>query len=64
LRGEGRGEGLFFEFEKKRLENPIQVVNNFVVPNPDHTITEGREIAVTGPVLSAFRMLATVEFNN
>jgi len=33
LRGEGRGEGLFFEFGQKRLENPVQILNDIARRN-------------------------------
>jgi hypothetical protein len=64
LGGEGRGEGLFFEFGKERLKDPVQILNDFVVPDADHAITEGAEVAVALPVFRAFRMLAAVEFDN
>ena len=41
LRGEGRGEGLFFEFGQERLENPFKIVNYILVPDVDHAVTEG-----------------------
>ena len=41
LRGEGRGEGLFFEFGQQRLENPVQILNDIVIPDAHHAITEG-----------------------
>ena len=40
LRGEGRGEGLFFEFGQERLENPFKIVNYILVPDVDHAVTE------------------------
>jgi hypothetical protein len=62
LRGEGRGEGLFFEFGRERLENPVQILNDLVVPDADHAITAGAEVAVALPVVRAIRMLAAIEF--
>src|SRR5689334_13310678 len=38
LRGEGRGEGRSFEFRQERLEHPVQILNDIVVPDADHTI--------------------------
>ena len=64
LRGEGRGEGLLFEFGKERLENPVQILNDIVVPDADHAITAGAEIAVALPVFLTSGVLAAVEFDN
>jgi len=41
LRGEGRGEGLFFEFGQEHLKNPVRILDDIVVPDADHAITEG-----------------------
>ena len=38
MRGEGRGEGLFFEFGQKRLENPVQILNDIVIPEFDNQV--------------------------
>ena len=64
LRGEGRGEGRFFEFGRKRLENPVQIFDDIVVPDADHPITEGAQRAVAIPVFAALRVLAPVELDN
>ena len=40
LRGEGRGEGRFFEFGEECL-NPVDILNDIVVPDADHAIAEG-----------------------
>ena len=63
MRGEGRGEGLFFEFGKERLENAVQILNDIVVPDADYAITESAEVAVALLVFRTFRVLATVEFD-
>jgi len=34
-------QGLFFEFGNERLKNPVEILNYIVVPNADHSITEG-----------------------
>jgi hypothetical protein len=39
--GRGWGEGPFFEFGQERFENPIEVIDDFVVPEADHAITKG-----------------------
>jgi hypothetical protein len=41
LRGEGRGEGLFSEFGQKRFENPVEIIEDLVVPDADHAIAKG-----------------------
>jgi hypothetical protein len=64
LRGEGRGEGPFFEFGQERLENTVQILDDIVVPDPDYTITESAQLLVTLAVFERFRVLAAVEFNN
>ena len=63
LRGEGRGEGRFFEFGQQPLENPVQIFDDVVVPDADHAITEGAERAVALPVYGACRVLAAVELD-
>jgi hypothetical protein len=63
-RGEGRGEGRFFEFGQEPLENPIQIFDDVVVPDADHAITEGAKRAVAMPVFRAFRVLAAVVLDN
>ena|SRR6516162_614427 len=45
LAGRGWGEGPFFEFGLDRFENPIEV-DDIVVPEADHAITKGAELAV------------------
>jgi len=57
-------EGRFFEFRQKPLENPVQILDDVVVPDADHAITEGAERAVTMPVFEAFRVLAAIELDN
>jgi hypothetical protein len=64
LRGEGRGEGLFFEFEQKHLENPVQILDDIVVPDADHAITEGAQVGVALLVFEVSRMLTAVELDN
>jgi hypothetical protein len=64
LRGEGWGEGPFFEFGKKRLQNPIRVLNDIVVPDADHAIPESAQPAVALPVLETLRVLTAVDFDN
>jgi hypothetical protein len=64
LRGEGLGEGLFFEFGQKRLENSVQILDDIVVPEADHAITEGAQVAVALLVFEASRMLTAVELDN
>jgi hypothetical protein len=53
-----------FEFGEERLENPVQILNDIVVPDVDHAITAGAEIAVALRVFLASGMLAAVEFDN
>jgi hypothetical protein len=60
LRGEGRGEGLLFRFGQKRLEDPLQIVNDLVVPDADGTITERAWRIVAPLVFRALRMLAAI----
>ena len=64
LRGEGRGEGLFFEFGQQRLENPVQILNDIVIPDADHAITEGAQVAVALLVFGVSRMLTAIELDN
>jgi hypothetical protein len=64
LPGEGRGEGRFFEFGQEHLENPIDIVDDIVVPDSDHAITERAQLAVASPVFGASRMPAAVELDN
>jgi hypothetical protein len=64
LAGRGVGEGLFFEFAKKRGENPFQVLDDVIVPEPDHALTQGLALSVALPVLHSFRVLAAVEFDD
>jgi hypothetical protein len=52
------------QFGQERLENPVQILDDIVVPYADYAITEGGELAVALPVFSAVRMLAAVEFDN
>jgi hypothetical protein len=63
LRGEGWGEGRFFEFGQKRFEDPVQIFDDVVIPDADYAITEGAQPAVTLPVFAAFRVLAAVELD-
>jgi hypothetical protein len=53
IRGEGWGEGLCFKFIEKRGENPVQILNDVIVPEPDNAVTEGMELGVALPVLDA-----------
>jgi tetratricopeptide (TPR) repeat protein len=53
LRGEGSGEGLFFEFGQKRLENAIEILDRAVVPDADRATTEGVKCALAVPVFRA-----------
>src|SRR5215471_14794916 len=46
LRGEGRGEGLLFEFGQECLENTVEILNDIVVPDADYAMTEGAEVAI------------------
>ena len=46
------------------MENPIQILDDIVVPDADHAITEGAERAVALPVFGAFRVLAAVELDD
>jgi NAD(P)-dependent dehydrogenase (short-subunit alcohol dehydrogenase family) len=39
--GRGWGEGPFFEFGLERFENPIEVIDDIVVPEADHAIAKG-----------------------
>ena len=64
MRGEGRGEGRFFELGQERFEHPVEILNDIVVPDADYAITEGAEVAVALLVFQAFRMLPAVEFDN
>jgi hypothetical protein len=41
LAGRGRGEGPIFEFGLERFENPIEVIDDIVVPEADHAIAKG-----------------------
>jgi hypothetical protein len=64
LRGEGRGEGRFFEFGPEPLQNPVQIFDDIVVPDADHAITEGAERVIGLPVFEAFRVLAAIELDD
>jgi hypothetical protein len=64
MRGEGRGEGGFFEFGQEPLENPVQIFDDIVVPGADHAITERAWRAVAMPAFAAFRVLAAIEHDN
>ena len=55
---------MFFEFGQKRLENPVQILNDIVIPDADHAITEGAQVAVALLVFGLSRMLTAVEFDN
>jgi hypothetical protein len=46
------------------LENPIEVVNHFVIPETDHAIADGAQLSVALLVLRAVRMLAAVKLND
>ena len=48
-----------FEFGQERLENPVQILDDIVVPDADHAIAECEQRAVAAPVLAAFRVLAS-----
>jgi hypothetical protein len=61
-RGEGRGEGLFFEFGKERFEP--QIPDDIVVPDAEHAIAEDAEVFVALLVFRAFRVLAATELDN
>ena len=63
LRGEGRGEGRFFEFRQEPLEDPVEILDDVVVPDADHVIPEGAERAVALLVYDAFCVLAAVELD-
>jgi hypothetical protein len=39
-RGEGWGEGRFFEFAEEHLKNAVEILHDVVVPNADDAITE------------------------
>jgi hypothetical protein len=64
VRGEGRGEGPLFEFGQQRLENSVEVLDNIVVPDPDHAITEGAKCAICGVCLGTLWVLAAAELDN
>jgi hypothetical protein len=64
LRGEGRGEGLFFKLGQEGLENTVEILNDIVVPDADYAITEGAEVAVALVVFLTSEMLAAVEFDD
>ena len=64
LRGEGRGEGPLFELGQQRLENSVEILDNIVVPDADHAITEGAKCTITAPVFGIVRVLATVKFDD
>src|SRR5271167_1428822 len=64
LRGEGWGEGLSFEFGQEHLENSVQIIDDIAVPDADHAITQGAQLAVALPVFGAFGVLAAVELDN
>ena len=53
-----------FESGLECLENPVQIFDDIVVPDADHAIPAGAEVAVALPVVRAIRMLAAVEFDN
>jgi hypothetical protein len=61
VRGEGWGEGRFFEFSQERLQNPLQILNDVIIPDADHAIAEGAKFAVALTVFGIFRVLAVVE---
>jgi hypothetical protein len=44
------------------LANPVQILNDIVVPDAHHAIPTGAEVAVALPVVRAIRMLAAIEF--
>ena len=64
MRGEGRGEGLLFEFAEEHLEYPVEIFDDLVVPDANHAITEGMEFSVASSVLWTFEVLAAVEFDD
>ena len=64
MRGEGRGEGPLFELRQQHLENSVQILDNIVVPDADHAITESAKCTITAPVFGAVRVLAAVEFDD
>ena len=64
LRREGRGEGRFFEFGHQCLESSFDVLDDIVVSDTDHAVTEGPQVAVAYPVFGTLRVLAAIEFDN
>jgi len=40
VRGEGWGEGIFFELGQERFQNSLQISQDVVVLDTDHVITE------------------------
>jgi hypothetical protein len=64
MRGEGRGEGLLFELGQECLKHPVQILDDIVVPDADHSITEGAQLTVALFVCGASRVLAAVELDN
>jgi hypothetical protein len=58
LRGEGRGEGPFFELGQQRLENTVQIFYDIVVPDAHHAITKSAKCTITVSVFGIVRVLA------
>jgi len=46
------------------LEYPVQVLNDIIVPDANHAVTQGRKLPATLSVFPALRVLAAVEFDN
>jgi hypothetical protein len=45
------------------LQNPIQILDDIVVPYPDHAITEIAEFGAALPVFEASCMLAPIKLD-
>ena len=46
------------------MENAVQALHNLIIPDPNHAIAEGRQIAIALPIRGAVGVLATVDLDN
>jgi hypothetical protein len=63
--GERAGvRGCFSSSDRSVWRNSVEILDNIVVPDADHAITEGVKCAIALLVLGAFCVLAAVELDN
>jgi len=55
--------GYFSSSDRSIWRTPVQVLDDIVVPDADHSISEGAWLAVASPVCWVSRALAAVEFD-